>query len=253
MGVLGKIAGAGLGALGAGISSRGSRKAAKRASKAQQKAIQEGITTQEQAQSTIDRQQNPYRVTGMDAQNRLLYLLGMPGVYDTASGGPEGNILPPRGYGPEGGGENWLRGAGKYGRDFNMSDFQEDPGYSFRLKEGLKALDRQAAARGGLISGSALKAATNYGQEAASEEYQNAFNRYQVNRSNQLDPLYRMMGAGQNATNFLGNSRLQTASNISNLRVGKGEVKASGIIGQQDAKNSGIDAVTNAITSALPF
>jgi hypothetical protein len=53
----------------------------------------------------------------------------------------------------------------------------EDPGYAFRLKEGQKALDRQAAARGGLISGGALKAATRYGQEMGSQEYGNAYNR----------------------------------------------------------------------------
>src|SRR5574343_122984 len=36
--------------------------------------------------------------------------------------------------------------------DFTMEKFQEDPGYAFRMSEGLKALDRTAAARGGLIS-----------------------------------------------------------------------------------------------------
>src|SRR5690606_37916407 len=34
-----------------------------------------------------------------------------------------------------------------------------DPGYAFRLKEGQKALDRQASAAGGLYSGGQLKAA----------------------------------------------------------------------------------------------
>jgi hypothetical protein len=37
-----------------------------------------------------------------------------------------------------------------------MGDFTTDPGYAFRLSEGQKGLDRQAAARGGLISGGAL-------------------------------------------------------------------------------------------------
>lgn len=68
-------------------------------------------------------------------------------------------------------------------KDFTMSDFQEDPGYGFRLKEGLKAVDSQAAARGGLISGGALKASQRYGQDMASQEYQNAFNRYQGQRA----------------------------------------------------------------------
>jgi hypothetical protein len=38
-------------------------------------------------------------------------------------------------------------------------DLGQDPGYAFRLSEGQKALDRSAAARGGLISGGAMKAA----------------------------------------------------------------------------------------------
>lgn len=60
---------------------------------------------------------------------------------------------------------------------FGANDFQADPGYAFRLSEGQRGLDRQAAARGGLISGSALKAASRYGQDMASQEYGNAFNR----------------------------------------------------------------------------
>ena len=47
---------------------------------------------------------------------------------------------------------------------FGPEQFSKDPGYGFRLSEGQKALDRQAAARGGLISGGALKAAQRFGQ-----------------------------------------------------------------------------------------
>jgi hypothetical protein len=50
--------------------------------------------------------------------------------------------------------------GGEFIRPFTMDQFQADPGYAFRLSEGQKALERQAAARGGLISGSALKAAS---------------------------------------------------------------------------------------------
>jgi hypothetical protein len=60
---------------------------------------------------------------------------------------------------------------------FGAGDYQADPGYAFRLSEGQKALERSAAARGGLISGGALKAATRYGQDMGSQEYGNAFNR----------------------------------------------------------------------------
>lgn len=135
---------------------------------------------------------------------------------------------------------------GKYARDFSMQDFQEDPGYAFRLSEGLKALDRQAAARGGLISGAALKASQRYGQDMASQEYGNAFNRYQINRSNQLNPLMSITGYGQTATNTLGgygsqyatgaaNTMSTAAANQVNALGAAGQSRASGYVGQANA------------------
>ena len=71
---------------------------------------------------------------------------------------------------------------GDLSRTFTMDDFQKDPGYQFRMDEGTKALERSAAARGGLSSGSTLKALTRYGQDYASNEYQNAYNRFNADR-----------------------------------------------------------------------
>ena len=55
--------------------------------------------------------------------------------------------------------------------------FQTDPGYQFRFSEGVRALDRSAAARGGLLSGGYGRALTRYGQGFASEEFGNVYNR----------------------------------------------------------------------------
>jgi hypothetical protein len=74
-----------------------------------------------------------------------------------------------------------INGVPGYGGTFNLANWQ-DPGYQFRLDEGQKALEGSAAAGGNLLSGSTLKALTNYGQNAASQEYQNAFNRFSGNR-----------------------------------------------------------------------
>jgi hypothetical protein len=57
-------------------------------------------------------------------------------------------------------------------------DQNTDPGYGFRFAEGMKGLERSAAARGGLLSGATLKGVQRYGQDMGSQEYQNAFNRY---------------------------------------------------------------------------
>jgi hypothetical protein len=129
---------------------------------------------------------------------------------------------------------------GKYARDFGMQDFEEDPGYAFRLGEGAKALNRSAAMRGGLQSGGALKAAARFGQEMGSQEYGRAFNRYQTNRTNQLNPLQSLMGAGLTSSNTLGESLNVMGNNLSELQVGAGNARASGYVGGANAMAQGI-------------
>lgn len=140
--------------------------------------------------------------------------------------------------------ERQAPGFGKYAKDFGMEDFQQDPGYAFRMSEGLKALDRQAAARGGLISGAALKGAQRFGQEAASQEYTNAFNRYQTNRANQLQPLQSLMGTSQTAANTLGNAAQGYAQGAGEAYMGAGNARASGYMG-------GANALTGALNQGL--
>ncbi|MFA5186979.1 MAG: hypothetical protein WC551_10905 [Patescibacteria group bacterium] len=134
---------------------------------------------------------------------------------------------------------------GKYGRDFGMQDFQADPGYAFRLSEGLKGLDRQAAARGGLISGAALKAATRYGQDMGSQEYTNAFNRYQVNRANQLNPLQSLMGGGQTAAQTIGSAGQNYANQAGEAYQNVGNARASGYMGRANAIAGGVNQLAN--------
>jgi len=128
---------------------------------------------------------------------------------------------------------------------FGMNKFTEDPGYAFRLSEGQKALDRQAAARGGLISGGALKAATRYGQDMGSQEYTNAFNRYQTERAAQLQPLQSLAGVGQTSANTL----TQAAGNFGAAEganaIGAGNARASAYVGQANAMNQGLGTYLN--------
>jgi len=125
-------------------------------------------------------------------------------------------------------------------RPFGMAQFQQDPGYQFRLSEGLKALDRQAAARGGLISGNALRAAERYGQEMGSQEYQNAFNRYQTERQARLNPLQSLAGVGQTAVNQLAAAGQNYATGAGQAYQNIGNARASGYVGQQNALNSAL-------------
>ena len=128
---------------------------------------------------------------------------------------------------------------------FGMSQFQQDPGYQFRLSEGLKALDRQAAARGGLISGAALKAAGRYGQDYASNEYQNAFNRYQTERAAQLQPLQSLAGVGQTTAQTLGQAGQTMASNVGDIQQSAAAARASGYVGQANALTGALNTGLN--------
>lgn len=134
---------------------------------------------------------------------------------------------------------------------FGMAQFQQDPGYAFRLAEGQKALDRQAAARGGLISGGALKAAQRYGQEMGSQEYTNAFNRYQSERQARLGPLQSLAGVGQTSVNQLGQAGQSMTSGISGAlgSYGQGAGEAMGQAAQ--ARASGYMGGTSALTQGL--
>ena len=140
---------------------------------------------------------------------------------------------------------------------FGMQQFEQDPGYQFRLEEGLKALDRQAAARGGLISGGAMKAAQRYGQGLASQEYQNAFNRYQAERAARLQPLQSLAGVGQTTAQQIGaagqaygqgasNVLGQMGTNFGNLMTAGAQARASGYVG-------GANALTGALGQGLNF
>jgi hypothetical protein len=139
---------------------------------------------------------------------------------------------------------NKLEGASDY-TPFGMQQFQQDPGYGFRLSEGQKALDRSAAARGGLISGGALKAAQRYGQEMGSQEYTNAFNRYQTERNARLNPLQSLAGVGQTATNQLGQAGQNYATNAGQALGAAGQAQASGYIGMANAAAGGLGQYMN--------
>lgn len=130
--------------------------------------------------------------------------------------------------------------GGQFYDPFSKTNFKEDPGYAFRLKEGMKALNASAAARGGLISGNALRAATGYGQEMGSQEYQNAFNRYYAERSNMMDPLKFLTGVGQAAGSGQASNIGAATGNIANLTTGAGNAMASGQVGAANAYTNAI-------------
>jgi hypothetical protein len=120
-----------------------------------------------------------------------------------------------------------------------------DPGYQFRLSEGMKGLERSAAARGGLLSGGTLKGIQRYGQDMASQEFTNAFNRYQAERTGTLNPYQSMAGMGQSVANQVGNMGMNYANQAGELYQGAANARASGYVGGANAINQGISGVVN--------
>jgi len=219
--------------IGAGASAYSANKA----SSAQSKAAQQGIAAQQQAAAdatALQREmfnkqvelQEPFRQGGLAAQNQLLTLLGLN--EDTGE-----------------------RGYGAATVPFSMTNFETDPGYQFRLDEGQRAIERSTAARAGLQSGAALKAAARFGQDYGSQEYQNAFNRYQTERSARLNPLLSIMGAGQTSANALTNAAGTTGTNLANTSMSLGQNLATGYGNLGQARASGYVGMGNALTSAL--
>jgi len=204
-----------------------SSKASKKASAAQQQAAQDANAAQERMFQKQIELQEPFRQGGMTAQNQILQLLGI-------------------------GGDQNAPGYGSMGKAFGQSDFQQDPGYAFRQAEGMKALERSAAARGNLMSGSTLKGIQRFGQDLASQEYQNAFNRYQVERSARLNPLQSLMGSGQSATNVMTGAAGQMGQNEASNLYNAGQARASGYIGSANALNNALGQI-GGYASAAPM
>jgi len=130
---------------------------------------------------------------------------------------------------------NKLRSPEMQFTPFSADKFQTDPGYAFRLSEGIKGLNNAAAARGGLLSGGTLKATERFAQGLASQEYQNAYDRYNKDYSMKLAPLQTLAGYGQGATNNLAGATNTYGTNQAETLANRGNIGASSYLGAADA------------------
>ena len=105
---------------------------------------------------------------------------------------------------------------GYFNQTYTGQDIYSDPSYQFRLQQGQDAIQSSAAAQGGLLSGATLKALQNYGQDSASQEYGNAYNRFNADQTNRYNRLSNLVGIGQNAAAQVGNAGAQTAQAVAN-------------------------------------
>lgn len=142
--------------------------------------------------------QAPWRATGASALDQIAKLYGL----DTVDA--NGNVV---------------KGTGK--ADF--SSFTTTPDYTFAQQQGQDAINRSAAARGGLLSGAAVKAGETYASGLASQNFQNY-----------VGNLEGVAGAGQAATNATQAAGTNMANQNSGAYMAAGNARASayGSVGQ---------------------
>ena len=196
--------GAVLGGVGSVVSGIAAANAAEAASEQQSQAAQNALQLQRDMFEYQKGLLEPYRTAGTAALKRLEGALGL--------GGP---AQP-------------------------QQTLEMDPGYGFRLGEGMKALERMQSARGNMLSGGAMKAGTEYAQKFASGEYNNAYNR-----------LANIAGLGQTTGTQLGNAASQFSTNAGNVMGQEANALAAGRIGRGSAYAQGIQGGLNAYSNYL--
>jgi hypothetical protein len=192
--------------------------ASKKASKAQVAATEKANATEREIFDRQTQLQEPFRQSELAKQAALMQRLGIGGDNGSGAYGDLSSGFMPANY---------------------MTEL--DPGYNFRFDEGMKALDRKMSATGMTDSGAARKAAIRYGQDYASNEFMNAFSRYQTGRNATLNPL---MG-GSASTNFLSGALGQMGGRIGENQIGAGNAQAAGYVGGANAWNQAISGGVN--------
>jgi hypothetical protein len=143
-------------------------------------------------------------------------------------------------------------------KSFSMADYEADPGYQFRISEGQKAIDRSAAARGGALSGGTIRAGERYASDLASQEYGNAYNRFNNDQANKYNRLAALSGVGQTAggaltaagqsfANNSGNILTNAAANVGDLQTQAANARASGYVSSGNTWGNAVSGIGNNI------
>lgn len=208
-------------------------KAAKKAADTQAAAARYAIDQQRQMFDITSQQQAAGRGAGYQGYNQIRSML--PGQYTQydENGKPIGTAT----------GDDYLT------RQFTAQDFQEgmDPGYAFRLQQGQLANQAALNKGGGLIGGNALTGLNDYNQGMASQEYGNAFNRFQTQRGNIYNTLASIAGLGQTAQGQVNQAAQNFANNQTGLITGGAAAQAAGQIGAANAYGNAATNIGNAV------
>jgi hypothetical protein len=140
-------------------------------------------------------------------------------------------------------------GGGDLLRKFSTSDLNADPvyqsGLQFGLGEGVKGIERRAAAGGGYDSGQTLKALTRFGNDYGSTKAADAYSRFTNDQNNIYGRLSGVAGMGTGATNVGVGAGTNAAGNLASLQSGQGNAAGAASIAQGNAFSSGINQFAN--------
>jgi hypothetical protein len=255
IGAIGSIGGAIIGSNAAGNAADAQTAAANHAADLQSQASTQSLDFQKQQYNTSQAQQAPWLQAGQNGLNDLQYGMGTGGTAN-GSGVAQGSLTTP------------------YGQSFTAPTGlteQNDPGYQARLQLGQDAIQRSAAARGGVVTGGTAQALNNNAQDYASNEYGNVYNRalnsfdtnfnaYNTNQTNQYNKLAALSGTGQqtatqlanqgqNASNNVTSNLLNTAQGVGQQGNNAAAATASGYVGSANAWNQGLSGIGNNMTN----
>lgn len=215
------VAVAGAGVAGAAIGSKATGDAAD----TQAGAAREANALQKQQYDDTVARNAPFVTGGLSSFNALLDRLGLSGNTSAAGYGSLGQGAP------------------------TAEQVMAEPGYQFGLDQGMNALGRQLNARGMSYSGAQLKAANRFGNDYASQQYGNAFNRMQSANQQAYNQLSGVANMGQNSANNTGQAGANYATQAgANLQGAANAQGAAGIAQANlwgNALNQGASAYRN--------
>lgn len=138
-------------------------------------------------------------------------------------------------------------GGQLYNTNFTPQDFyaNQDPGYAWDVQQGINALNASGAASGNYGSGNMATGLINYAENQASNEYQNAYNRWMNGQNTLYNRLAGVSGTGQVAGTQIGNWGMNAASNMGNLYTQAGGALAAGQVGSANAMAQGLQGAGN--------
>ena len=149
-------------------------------------------------------------------------------------------------------------GYGSLLERFDLSKFEEDPSYQFRQDQGNKALERAMAAQGvtlggggyGEVNPQVARALQEQNQNLASQEYGNAYNRYENDQNSIFNRLMGVAGMGQGSTGQMQQGGQSYATNVGNLTTGLASAQQQAALANQSQGGSMFGQILGAVAPA---